>query len=298
MPRAISHDDARWSSFVAPESKHLPFGAVLAATVAFSPPLSSLGGFWQRCRVMTWCVLWLSSLAPGHVPGLSQASVVVDIGDEAVVVDIDTVFARADAARLHRPWVIATAGDKTCETLHLSEEDVEGDGRALAVKVRCTLHGDVVLDVRGLAALPAQHRLVARVMTDQGIKDRLLSPADTVVSLVRPQDLRGPKNGLRAVLFLGVIAVVFWGARRQGPLLQTMGFFCVGAGLSGALLAAFASVASAASTAQVVERSAVVDVVGVVVAVCAIASVAFDSLPRARPVALALGAFVAYVWAS
>jgi hypothetical protein len=241
------------------------------------------------------------ALLSAHVPGVSQANVVVDVvvdaggadgGDDNgdVVVEVDAVFARADAARLPDPFVVVTAGGAACPGSPVDAAAVEGDGRALRLQARCHDDGDIVIDVKGLSQLPPEHRLALRAVDERGTHDFLLSPAAAQATLPRPRG-RPSAGTIAGTLALAVAAVVVaLGARRPRPFVSTLGLALVGCGCG--LLLRFVQ----GDPAVVAAADVAVDVTAVVrfvVAALAVVGVALDPLPRPRPSALALGALVA-----
>lgn len=231
-------------------------------------------------------VVLLVALLSAHVPGLSQGDVVVDVVGDAVTVELDVVFARADAARLPERFVVVTAGGAVCSSGVVLGDDVEGDGRALRVQAHCDGDGDLVVDVVGLRALSPDHRLALRVVDDGGTHDFVLSPASSRATLPRPRHPRWPGSSVVVLAVAGVVTA--FGARRPRALSSTLGLALIGLG-AGLLLRSFAVAPVDGATG-----AAVAAVVRVIVAALAVMGVVVDPAPRARVSALALAALAAF----
>ncbi|MBM4280710.1 MAG: hypothetical protein FJ137_08080 [Deltaproteobacteria bacterium] len=224
----------------------------------------------------------VTALLLGHLPGLSQGAVAVDQGEGDVGVTVDLVFAHADAALLPATPIVVRAGDAPCPTGPVEQAPVEGDGRSLRVVAACADDGDIAVDVAGLVALPATHRLALRAIDHTGTHDTALSPADHVLTLPRPRRAVGrPAVDTLAVVVAGL--VVLGGAWRPRALRGTLGLALLGAGAAW-LLRPTLGAAPPANVAVVVH---------VVAAAFAALGVVVDPTPRLRPAAFALGALAA-----
>ena len=232
--------------------------------------------------------LTLLLVCAGHTVGVSQGTVVVshdgdndDDDDDVVTVAVELVLARPDAARVGPEPARVRAGGVPCPVT-TQADDVEDDGRALRLDAHCPLSAlrsgaDVEVEVGGLLALPAEHRLVLKVVDDAGERATMLwSEANTVTLSVRhPQVVRWPT--LLAALAL---LVTLWGARR--PL--------------GALLAtATVSMAGIVVTALLGPPGAPHDALVVVVTAGALLALLASPPPRVRLVALAIGALLGWL---
>jgi hypothetical protein len=227
--------------------------------------------------------LTLLLVCAGHTVGVSQGTVVVshdgdNDDDDGVNVAVELVLARPDAARVGPEPARVRAGGVPCPVT-TQADDVEDDGRAVRLDAHCPHDAlrsgaDVVVEVGGLQALPAEHRLLLKVIDDAGERATMLwSEANTVTLSVRHrQVVRWPTMVASLALLL-----TLWGARR--PL--------------GALLAtATLSMAGVVITALLGPPGAPHDALVVVVTGGALLALLVSPPPRVRLVALPIGALL------
>lgn len=217
---------------------------------------------------------WLLVCA-AHTAGVSQGTVVVGRdadADNAVTVDVELVFARADAALIGDSPLVVRAGPAVCPGAIVAE-DVEEDGRALRLGARCPggSVGDVELEVGGLQKLPETHRLLLKILDDGGDRATMLwAQATTATLSVRHPHTPGWPLGLVAAALL----LTLIGARRP---LGALGTTAALAG-AGAALTAFLQPPGAPGTIPVVGAVAV-----------AVLSLLVSPASRIRLAALPLG---------